>query len=157
MTPSGGATQEILVLKLQNRDCAGCTRCCEGWLWGEAYGTQFAIGRPCYFLRQNTCSIYPVRPTSPCKTFLCGWKADPRIPEWMWPHNSGLIVLPKILRPQNLAYLLIVRAGREITEPVLAWAEQHGAQHEPVVVNSQTGVRVFGSEQFRTAFNQTQQ
>ena len=146
----------MLVLKIQNRDCNGCTKCCEGWLWGEAYGTQFSVGKPCYFLRANQCSIYPVRPVNPCQTFLCGWKSDPRIPEWLWPKSSGLIVLPKVLQPAMLEYVLIVRAGGEITPRILEWAEVYGPRHRPVILSTPDGIKIYSNQAFRDAYELTQ-
>ena len=138
------------MLKTQYRDCAGCARCCEGWLWGQAYGTQFRLGQPCFFLRAQKCSIYPVRPHNPCQTFLCEWKRDAGIPEHLWPQTSGIILISRLLRKHNLPYISVVQAGGQITEEILAWAQQHGTQRQPVVIAATQ--QVFGSPEFQAAY-----
>jgi len=73
------------------RSCDTCTKCCEGWLSGNAYEHQFYPGVPCAYLGKG-CTIYKNRPENPCKTFVCEWLADESIPYWMRPDLSGVIL-----------------------------------------------------------------
>ena len=66
---------------IAERACDGCTRCCEGWLTGIAYGYEFYPGKKCHFLSSKNCTIYPIRPDNPCKTFQCQWKEN------LWKRN----------------------------------------------------------------------
>jgi hypothetical protein len=61
-------------------------------------------------------------------------------------------VLPKVLRPAGLEYILIVEAGGPITPQVTEWAEAHGPRHQPVVLNTLDGIRIYGNQAFRDAY-----
>lgn len=135
------------MIRTVSRDCAGCTRCCEGHLWGEAYGSQFRPGQACAFLRGG-CSIYPIRPDNPCRSFVCGWKSNTMIPQWLWPRTSGVIILQRKIKDTDHEYLLVVPAGGTITDKVREWAQQHGAQHQPVVLQGPAGIEVMAPKEF---------
>mgnify|MGYP000107760900 CR=1 FL=1 len=74
------------------KQCGSCTKCCEGWLAGNAYAHQFYPGVPCAYL-DNGCTIYKSRPEKPCKTFVCEWLVDESIPAYMQPNVSGAIII----------------------------------------------------------------
>ena len=74
------------------KQCGSCTKCCEGWLAGNAYAHQFYPGVPCAYLG-NGCTIYKNRPENPCKTFVCEWLVDESIPAYMQPNVSGAIII----------------------------------------------------------------
>lgn len=76
---------------LKFRPCGECTACCSGQLAGEIYGHIMFPGKPCHFLKNNRCSIYENRPTSPCRTFQCGW-SQYLFDEDMRPDKIGLMV-----------------------------------------------------------------
>jgi hypothetical protein len=136
--------------KKADRSCGSCTKCCDGWLSGTAYGHDFSPGKPCYFANRSGCSIYPIRPESPCKTFVCHWKENTQIPDWLTPAKSGIIILIRYLESQR--YLRLTYAGRMPTEQILEWAEQHAATGANIVGFDNTGVRIFSNnEKFKQA------
>ena len=102
-------------IKIQ-RPCNGCTKCCEGFLSGEAYGYKFKLGTPCKFKNSAGCGIYSVRPYSPCQTFSCYWKDNHFVPENLKPSVSGVIMVERYL--ENYKYLDINYAGREVSPEV---------------------------------------
>jgi hypothetical protein len=112
-------------VKSIGRDCAGCTKCCEGWLSGQAYGHTFNIDKRCIFLRGG-CSIYPNHPIDPCKLFECQWKMNRSLPEWLKPDKVGAIILKKQI--DIFEYLMIVPAGKKIDKCVFDWAERYSQE-----------------------------
>lgn len=138
----------IIPIALENkskadRTCGKCTKCCDGWLSGVAYGHEFRPGVPCHFVTRQGCSIYPIRPDEPCKTFRCHWKENTQIPDWMQPNLSGVIVMIRYLEKHR--YIRMSYAGRMPSEQVFAWAEEH----------AKTGANIVGfdAEQYRIFSN----
>ena len=106
-------------MKEKSRTCDGCTKCCEGWLWGQAYNHKFWTGRPCHFMSKKGCSIYEKRPDEPCKSFQCEWLKNEDIPEWMKPDQINAIIY---MRQENdKTYLEITEAGSKLDSRVLSW------------------------------------
>ncbi len=101
------------------RNCDDCTKCCEGWLWGEAYGHKFWPGRPCHYVSKCGCSIYENRPDSPCKSFMCEWLMNTDIPEWMKPDDAKVIV--RKITEKDIEYLEFTEAGSRLDVTVLSW------------------------------------
>jgi hypothetical protein len=102
------------------RSCGTCTKCCEGWLSGDAYSHPFYPGRPCHFLAIGKgCSIYKTRPEEPCKTYQCSWIKDMNIPEWMKPEDISAIVDEREIN--GIPYFNIVEAGKILDVKALTW------------------------------------
>jgi hypothetical protein len=101
------------------RQCNGCTACCEGWLAGDAHGQEFWPGRKCHFLGDKSCSIYEQRPENPCKTFKCKWLEDKNFPEWLKPNLSKVIIYEREI--QGHTYWEIVEAGEKMDSTILSW------------------------------------
>lgn len=101
------------------RSCDGCTKCCDGWLWGEAHGHKFYKGRPCHFIGPNGCTIYDKRPESPCRTFRCEWLINEDIPAWMKPDKINAIIVKRT--EDNKEYYEINEAGSTLDVRVLSW------------------------------------
>jgi len=76
-----------------NRNCNGCTACCDGWLAGKVNEHYFYPGKKCYYVTENGCSIYDDRPENPCKNFRCGWIIDKEVPEWMKPSTIQAMII----------------------------------------------------------------
>jgi hypothetical protein len=104
------------------RACGDCTRCCEGWLSGSAYGHSFGPGRPCFFLEKN-CSIYAERPMEPCKNYRCAWLGEDTFPMWMKPNLSNLIIGKQIDGPTQVGYYVVDPTGDHDSR-ALAWIER---------------------------------
>lgn len=102
-----------------NRTCDGCTKCCQGHLSGIAHGHKFARGTPCFFVGNNSCSIYEQRPEDPCKTFQCTWLRNSYLPMWMRPDLSGVIVTAKVENGED--WLEAHEAGKPLQAYVLSW------------------------------------
>jgi hypothetical protein len=102
-----------------NRDCNGCTKCCDGWLESTIYGHDMYIGKPCHFVKSDGCSIYNERPQNPCKIFQCEWLTNLDIPEWLYPKKSEVILLKKEIN--NILYLEVIEAGKKLSVEILNW------------------------------------
>lgn len=105
-------------IKNASRPCDGCTKCCEGWLSGKAYGHDFT-SNPCRFLNKG-CSIYPVRPDV-CKGFECEWKYDKSIPLLLKPDIVNAIILKRFVDVHE--YYFVVSTSELIDKRVVDWAE----------------------------------
>jgi len=78
--------------RMDDRDCAGCTACCEGWLTSTELSMQ--PGKACTHCTPRGCAIYASRPEIPCRKFKCAWLADRDvIPEDMRPDRCGAILM----------------------------------------------------------------
>jgi uncharacterized cysteine cluster protein YcgN (CxxCxxCC family) len=102
-----------------SRSCDGCTKCCEGWLHGEAHKHFFWPGRPCHFKSQKGCSIYQNRPDNPCKSFKCEWLMNEVVPVWMKPDQINAII---VVRQENdKIFWEVSEAGSKLDSKVLSW------------------------------------
>jgi len=127
------------------RSCNGCTACCEGWLTGVAYGYAFSPGVKCKFLCADGCGIYTARPYNPCKTFQCHWKINTRVPEWMQPNRSGVIILQKYYEPFH--FLRLVKTGRRLDPRVYEWAKEHAKAGANIVSFEESEPLIFSENQ----------
>ncbi len=108
--------------RILKRHCGSCTKCCEGWLVGDAYGFSFGNGLSCTFFNKG-CSIYPNHPQHPCKEFECQWISDISLPEWLKPEISGVIITKKGL--EIFDYLMVIPAENKLNEKVYQWADEY--------------------------------
>jgi len=145
----------MFTLRPQSRACGGCTRCCEGWLTGEAWGHHFAPGRACGWLGRSGCTIYEQRPFNPCQTFLCEWKRDPAIPQWLWPRESGVILISRVLGEHN--YLRVIPSPGPVSDRIHEWAQQHSHSHSVnILVPGSDQPRIYSTDpQFLALARQT--
>ena len=116
----------MIEAKTLTRSCGGCTKCCEGWLSGQAYGFEFHANKPCAFLGVHGCNIYVNRPYNPCKTFQCEWTLNHSLPEWLQPNRSNVIMSRRTIG--DYSFLMIVPAGKLISKRVHEWAEEYSKQ-----------------------------
>lgn len=103
-----------------DRICGSCTMCCQGWLYGEAYGHTFYPGKPCHFVCKDGCSIYEKRPENPCRLYKCAWKTDNFFPEWFRPDISD-VICTWIKWKENEFYLEVVECGKKLDSKILSW------------------------------------
>lgn len=101
------------------RACGKCTRCCEGWLHGNANGKIFNVGRPCHYMRSDGCSIYHTRPVNPCRTYHCEWLQNDELPEWLKPDLANIIITKR--RANNIEYLEVLETGQTIASNIFNW------------------------------------
>lgn len=109
------------------RRCGTCSKCCEGWLHGNALGHKFWRGRPCHYLVSGSCSIYGNHPDDPCKSFKCEWLKGGYIPGWMKPDEINAILIAR--QKDGFDYLEINEAGEKLRAEVLSWAVMHCLEH----------------------------
>jgi len=109
---------------MDKRSCGSCTKCCEGYLTGEAKGKSFYPGKPCHFIAIGKgCTIYAERPINPCVTYKCGWLTNMEIPEWMKPNEVDAILDLRELEGHQ--YLKLTEAGSIMRAKVLSWFLQY--------------------------------
>lgn len=109
---------------MDKRLCGSCTKCCEGYLSGEAQGKKFYPGKPCHFIAIGKgCSIYAKRPVDPCVTYKCSWLTNLDVPEWMKPDDVNAILDEREV--QGMRYLNLREAGTPMEARVLNWLFQH--------------------------------
>ena len=105
---------------MEKRQCGSCTKCCEGYLSGEAQGKSFYPGKPCHFIAIGKgCSIYAKRPIDPCVTYKCQWLTNSEIPEWMKPSDIDAIIDMRDI--EGISYINLVEAGNPMQARVLNW------------------------------------
>lgn len=108
-----------------NRDCGECTKCCEGYLYGDikfADGRQIPLGpKPCSILQIGKgCGDYENRPQSPCRGFECEWLRQPDVyPVEMRPDRIGTIF--SLQEVEGIPYLRITEAGKRLDAEVLSF------------------------------------
>lgn len=115
-----------------DRECDGCTACCEGWLSGEALGKRFFPGQPCHWMNCNGCTVYEHRPPV-CSDFICAWKGNHFLPEWFKPTESNVICRWKTWKPiedcepedRGGVYLTVCEAGKQIDPKCLTWLNNY--------------------------------
>lgn len=136
-----------------DRSCNGCTKCCEGFLYGVAYGKQFCHGKPCHFVDLGKgCTIYEDRPHSPCQTFKCAWVIDNQreFPEWLKPSLSNVIIVPRHI--DDILYMDVVEAGSKIDSSVLNWLFLYSLERKVNMrVSIGGGHHNYGSKEFQAA------
>lgn len=126
-------TETPVRLKIRERSCGTCTKCCEGYLVAKVGEIDLYPGKPCHFVEMNCgCSVYKDRPVDPCQTFKCEWLQQPLIPEWLKPNLSNAIFiyyppLPEFQLDDIRAYghTKLVEAGGKLTAQTLSWAVAH--------------------------------
>jgi len=114
---------------MAKRECGECTKCCEGFLEGDALGHSFGNGKPCYFVEIGKgCTIYPDRPEHPCKSFKCNWLTDLNYPEWLKPYESNSIFMTSEIN--GIPFLNLIEAGNELNSKVLSWAIKYAISNQ---------------------------
>lgn len=136
----------MIEIKKLGRSCGECTKCCEGWLSGVAYGYEFKFGTKCKFLGKG-CNIYPYRPSDPCKTFECEYKRNLSIPEWLKPDKSGVIIIKRYL--EDIPYYRVVYGGKKIDQKIYDWAEEYSKLNikNNVIVDEILRVKIFSVDE----------
>lgn len=111
------------------RECGGCTRCCEGWLYSTIQSYPMYPGRKCHFMKPGGCGIYDTRPEDPCKKYVCAWRTEAAIPEWMKPSEANVIFTWKYSEEIKEPYLDVVECGEKLSVEVLSWIIHFHLRH----------------------------
>lgn len=139
------------------RECGSCTKCCEGWLEGKVNEHQFYRGRPCFYLKEISCttggcSIYDTRPETPCKSYSCVWVTEDVLPEWMKPNLVNLICSKRI--KNNISYYEFTEAGSMIDAVSLNWILMWAINYQiNIVYHINGGFNCLGSVEFLNIFD----
>jgi len=130
------------------RTCGECTECCTGTLQGEVRGYKFDKNSPCFFLKENKCSIYESRPDHPCKNYSCMWLNDISIPDFMRPDISKVVLTKRSV--DNFDYIEAEEAARKImSAETLANVINFAVQTKQNLVYRVSGrLRWFGDPEF---------
>jgi len=136
---------------MAKRECGTCTKCCEGWLEGEALGYKFGNGKPCGALTIGKgCNSYALRPKEPCVNFKCGWLANEDFPDWMKPDVVNTIV--NYAEIKGIPFISAIDSGGPIERKTLSWIIQYAlANHLNLVWNIEDGKNWIGSAAFDKA------
>jgi hypothetical protein len=110
-----------------DRTCGTCTKCCEGYLYGEVRGLKFYPGMPCHFKGDGCCTIYPDRPKKQCQDFNCLWLTDDRLPSWMKPDKSDVILVK--VQTDRHEFVEAYEAGSKIDSTILNRLLQYAMHH----------------------------
>jgi hypothetical protein len=105
---------------MTKRNCDGCIKCCEGYLYGEVNGKKFFRGRPCFYLNK-ACTIYEDRPEYPCRSYYCAWVESDEFPQWMKPELVNVIITRKKTKKSGIEFYHVVEAGAIMPSKVLSW------------------------------------
>ena len=105
-----------------DRECGGCTACCDGWLKIEIDGDAVELGKKCKFSIDKRCKIYETRPIDPCQKFRCGWlvKNSP-LPDWMRPDKANVIFLANCFHWRGLPVDVAVPVANGIARRAIDW------------------------------------
>jgi hypothetical protein len=111
------------------RECDSCTKCCEGWLEGEALGHKFGNGNPCAILTIGKgCNSYALRPKEPCANYQCGWKSNIDIPDWLKPNQSNVIINYAII--ENVPFVKLIETGKTLSSKALTWVLKYAVSQQ---------------------------
>lgn len=102
------------------RSCAGCTKCCEGWLPATIRGHDMYEGTPCHFVDIGKgCNEYDKRPEVPCKTFKCLWLIEKEIPEEFKPSLTNVVLF--VEEASGVRYIMAKEAGDKMPAEIVVW------------------------------------
>lgn len=124
---------------MTERECGGCTACCEGWLSDKSLNMR--PYQPCVHCTKLGCAIYPNRPEKPCVQFKCGWLLRPDLfSEEMRPDRAGSILL--LDRKWNFWDVIrAVPTGAKIPDATLSCCMEVASQEKIPLI--------FGEHQFK--------
>lgn len=99
---------------MQFKSCGECNACCQGLLYGNAYGNVQSMGQQCKFLVSKRCSIYDTRPKF-CFDYQCAYTQG-LLDEDMRPDKCGLLATVKYDETTQKQYLHVTE-----TKPDIPW------------------------------------
>ncbi|PCH59528.1 MAG: hypothetical protein COC05_06765 [Gammaproteobacteria bacterium] len=133
------------------RPCGECSLCCDGWVKTHVLGHDIDFGKPCPFSSGQNCTIHEKRPDDPCRAFFCGW-AEPEsdLPDWLQPHQSGVIMLSGRATWSGRPVDVLVSAGQDPDEKVLGWFHEYSMKHmRPFIYQRDEQWYAFGPKAFQ--------
>ena len=138
----------------ENRNCGTCRKCCEGWLTGHlvvegVVDCTMKRGTPCAKLGPQGCTIYPLRPASPCRSFSCGWLVpNSPLPDDYRPDQLGVIFVP--IKWRGKRAWVLVHAGNDPSEDLKAQMRAYSQDTgEPHMVKLPDRVLCYGVPEFQ--------
>jgi len=133
------------------RPCGECSLCCDGWVKTRVLGHDIDLAKPCPFSSGQNCTIHEKRPDDPCREFFCGW-AEPEsdLPEWLQPHQSGVIILSGRAMWSGRPVDVLVSAGKDPDDKTLDWFHEYSiANMRPFIYQREEQWYAFGPEAFQ--------
>ncbi len=112
-------TQKTIPIYGSDRQCDGCTACCDGWASGVAHGHTFYPGKKCHYVGETGCTIYEQRPKDPCVNFRCVWVTYKTVPEWMKPNKINAMLVAESV--EGIPYVTVKEMGQRLDSRVLSW------------------------------------
>jgi hypothetical protein len=114
---------------MAKRECGSCTKCCEGWLEGEALGHKFYPGKPCHYVTIGKgCNSYALRPKEPCVIYKCGWIGNIDLPDWLKPNQSNVIVNYATI--EDVTFIRLIETGQTLSSKALTWVLKYALSHQ---------------------------
>lgn len=91
-------------------------------------------GKPCKYLSSSdSCTIYSNRPEC-CKIFMCLYRQDDSVPEWIKPNISQVIMTERV--EGDIEYIEVFDCGSKIQDNLLEWIyNRHIEKKQNVVIN----------------------
>ena len=139
-----------MLVESSSRECGSCTKCCEGYTSGGAYGFKFGDFVPCHFLEIGLgCTIYEDRPRHPCQTFKCQWLINPDLPEHFKPEISHIMA---VRRGQK--FIVLTNVGPNPNSEVIDWYKADSIKNGYNIGYNQDGMdHFFGDPEFVAKMN----
>ncbi|MBL1260005.1 MAG: hypothetical protein COB33_005675 [Thiotrichaceae bacterium] len=133
------------------RPCGDCSLCCDGWVKTNVNGHAIDVGQPCPYSSGHNCTIHESRPEDPCRIFYCGWtEPNSRLPEWMKPSKSGVIVITGRSSWRGRPVDMLVSTGNDIDKRVMNWFQKQALkERRPFVFQSNEQWFGFGPPEFQ--------
>ena len=134
-----------MLVESSSRECGSCTKCCEGFTSGGAYGFKFGDSIPCHFLEIGLgCTIYEDRPKHPCQMYKCHWLTTPDVPEHFKPEISHIMATRR-----GQSYIVLTNAGPNPNSEVIEWYKMWCFENDFNLAYSQNGQdHFFGNPDF---------
>ena len=86
-----------------------------------------------------------------CRAFECGWLQDPRIPEWLKPELSNVIIAYPVI--DDIPYMSVLESGESISASTLSWVILFALENSyNLLYEVNGGQNVIGSPEFITAY-----
>lgn len=131
------------------KSCDNCTKCCEGYLAGQAKGIPFYKGKPCYFVEIGKgCNIYNDRPKDPCVTYNCQWLLNKDLPDWIKPNKSGILITFRTTK-NKIPYLEIIECSEKIDDRAVPWLKKYYIEKKINISITENNItKNYGSKKF---------
>ena len=89
-----------------------------------------------------------------CRAFKCGWLIDPRIPEWLKPELSNVIIAYPGL--DDISYMSVLESGKPMNASTLSWIILFALENSyNLLYEVDGGQNVIGTPEFISAYHKS--